>query len=954
MTATSTYSGGGTATGSPHTSGASTPDAMFSPPQTLPPTLDQHEQAFPTDSTTTTTPLPKTAVESPSTSLPSLKNKPKNYYYDEDDDDDESRLFFWHRIKMPRMPHLRGPSKLLSKLFGGFGDSDDQAYLSMGSVGDLTEDWSNDDDKRGKRKIQRRPRNSVGGRASSSTTPSGRRESNGVPSPVMTLLQRGTSSSSMTVPLRQNGNLLSTNDAKRCHRMGQGRAILDAASVGLLLFAIQEAFLHWNHVDTWTLGLLPRSFPEVPTFLSHLLGGALVSFQQDTWVYYALAAAVLMIYTNDLWFQPRLRSLARSVGNIVQSDASYSQLYLRLVSAMPPNSKIPRVLRETAQNQVWSSVESARLSSFVTIVLITLAIVTVAVVQPIALAIFSASKDVVMLESWRHWPIEWGPLKDGLQETLIPLGHALKSLILEEWESVVRNPLALVVKSALFLSLLVASFLPKLEQISIAKTSVLSDAAKDEEDDDWVGLRTETVADMGISSASRLSLLSQNGAIEGTLQRWSVMHPRGPGEGLSSLISRQRSLGTAVKHLAYLILASILLASPLILHILIPTDASLTDVGPYGQNFVNMACVLFYTFWLVQGSLSHIGDNSIFQPMVMSFLQSLSRCVQEVTAAQKSRQPDLQLTASRSPTKGLVVSDLWAAHATKRAWAVRGADLECRNGEVLLVLGDHGSGKTRLLTAISENILNPPARARSTTPARGSVQVGGMDTSKWDPLQLRNSIGLVLQDVRTLADTAGIASGCTLEEILEPIGMLSHTQFGSQNMEKRAMEIALQVTGLSTTLLPRFPSKLSTVVSANEEELSATEVRPPSNALSTCEWSKVLLAKVLAQTIMCNVTPDTQHGTDPSKNCLVGSILLLDNVMAMWNELEEARLIQSLRASGAATILTSNRWALGRLADRIAVVVDGSVVERGTHSELLSMGPHRSIYAAKWKQILSS
>jgi hypothetical protein len=33
-----------------------------------------------------------------------------------------------------------------------------------------------------------------------------------------------------------------------------------------------------------------------------------------------------------------------------------------------------------------------------------------------------------------------------------------------------------------------------------------------------------------------------------------------------------------------------------------------------------------------------------------------------------------------------------------------------------------------------------------------------------------------------------------LEEILEPIGMLSHTQFGSQNMEKRAMEIALQVS----------------------------------------------------------------------------------------------------------------------------------------------------------------
>ena len=81
---------------------------------------------------------------------------------------------------------------------------------------------------------------------------------------------------------------------------------------------------------------------------------------------------------------------------------------------------------------------------------------------------------------------------------------------------------------------------------------------------------------------------------------------------------------------------------------------------------------------------------------------------------------------------------------------------------------------------------------------------------------------------------------------------------------------------------------------------------------------------------------------------MVGSVLLLDDPTVLLSEVEEAKILKELRQSGAATILASNKWATGRFADHIAVVRDGSIVESGTHNELISRGPQSSLYAAKW------
>ena len=150
-----------------------------------------------------------------------------------------------------------------------------------------------------------------------------------------------------------------------------------------------------------------------------------------------------------------------------------------------------------------------------------------------------------------------------------------------------------------------------------------------------------------------------------------------------------------------------------------------------------------------------------------------------------------------------------------------------------------------------------------------------------------------------------------------------------------------------TTLIPRLPSKLATIITANEEDLRPSSVRPRCHVLSPSEWSKLVLTRVIAQAIFDN--DNSAASSDKIENCLIGSVLLLDDPTVLLSEIEEAKLLNELRQTGAATILSTNKWATGRFADQIAVIKDGAIVEIGTHNELLSRGTQQSLYAAKWQ-----
>ncbi|KAL3797852.1 hypothetical protein HJC23_006890 [Cyclotella cryptica] len=775
-----------------------------------------------------------------------------------------------------------------------------------------------------------------------------------VPRPVMSLLEK-------------RGNLLSAAGARRCASIGRTQASLDAAQLALVAFAMREAIPVFHKAVSTSGGV-----DNLTAMLSTILTGV------DGWVPYALCAAVLISVSHAAWIVPSLKALSSEVASESESEASYTQLYLRLISSIPMKTSFPAtVVRKAARADALNAASTARLHFFITLAVSFVLLSTVAVLQPAGAAITSAIVQSIKLNALKERPIVWSAVLEEIKSIGLDLGHGLRTLFYTELNEVKQQPLRVVVVVSLLASLLFVSYLPSLER-SRKSNPVGFDEEEDEEEDSITSLWSN----IGSCSATRLGLLSSLRGVEGALEQYSKLRPdRAAAAGMTlsrgqTNLSRRkrkqqrspfllRSVTPLLRELAYSLSSLVVLVVPLVVYTYVwsktQTDdedviLSLKSIPMEGwASLLDMAALLLMTNIQV-GRAAHyaIGAaNARLGTSLTTFFQTLSNTVSELQKlAAASSNSDFQAMLTASPTEGIVVTDFWAAHSTRQAWAVRGANVQCKNGEVVVVIGSDGAGKSRLLTSISEHIFAPPKSARTTTFVRGSVNVAGVNLSKWDRGQLQRRVGVLLNDVRTVSDYASLVTGCTLEEILEPIPLVGGSpgrQIGAK--EKHAMALAIKITGLGSKLSSRLPSKLATVVSANEDELKPSPLRPPSYPLSPSDWSRVLLTKVLAQLIAGN---DNQQASPNSiTKCLIGSILLLDDATSQMSEVDEATCITALRNTGAAVILTSNRWTTGRFADRIIVIENGVIVESGTHSDLINLGPERSLYAMQWNAMSS-
>jgi len=113
-----------------------------------------------------------------------------------------------------------------------------------------------------------------------------------------------------------------------------------------------------------------------------------------------------------------------------------------------------------------------------------------------------------------------------------------------------------------------------------------------------------------------------------------------------------------------------------------------------------------------------------------------------------------------------------------------------QRGEVLMLLGRSGSGKTTSLRLIN----------RLETPSRGEVRVDGVATTARDPIQLRRGIGYAIQEV-------GLFPHYTVEK---NVGLVpSLVGWDRERIKLRVAEV-LQLTGMEDPgFLRRYPDQLS-------------------------------------------------------------------------------------------------------------------------------------------------
>ena len=216
--------------------------------------------------------------------------------------------------------------------------------------------------------------------------------------------------------------------------------------------------------------------------------------------------------------------------------------------------------------------------------------------------------------------------------------------------------------------------------------------------------------------------------------------------------------------------------------------------------------------------------------------------------------------------------------------ALRGVDVELRAGEIVAVVGENGSGKTTLAKLL----------AGLYQPGGGRVTWDGVDISTFRPASLRERVSVTFQDFVRYSFTAtdNIAVG-RVEDAADPERV-------------RAAALAAGAEEVLDGLPDGFDTLLSRLFTGGTD-------------LSGGQWQRVALARSFFRDAPLVVLDEPSSALDPRA---------------------EHALFSTLRGvlDGRTALFISHRFSTVRGADRIIVMDAGTVVEQGTHDELVALG----------------
>jgi ATP-binding cassette subfamily B protein len=216
--------------------------------------------------------------------------------------------------------------------------------------------------------------------------------------------------------------------------------------------------------------------------------------------------------------------------------------------------------------------------------------------------------------------------------------------------------------------------------------------------------------------------------------------------------------------------------------------------------------------------------------------------------------------------------------------ALQDLDLHIRGGELLALVGENGAGKSTLVKLL----------LRFYDVQTGSIRIGGIDVREMDPEQLRGRIGVLFQDYATyeLSVRENILMGWPYKEPTDE-------QIAKVLRDSR-----------SEWLVNKLPNGLDSKVGRLFEG---------GHDLSGGEWQRLALARIMYRNADIWILDEPTSSLDPEAEA------------AIFAELKE-------NLKGRIGIVISHRFSTVRIADRIAVIVDGRVAELGSHEELLEAG----------------
>ncbi len=217
-------------------------------------------------------------------------------------------------------------------------------------------------------------------------------------------------------------------------------------------------------------------------------------------------------------------------------------------------------------------------------------------------------------------------------------------------------------------------------------------------------------------------------------------------------------------------------------------------------------------------------------------------------------------------------------------------------GQSLALVGHNGSGKTTIVKLL----------LRFHDVDSGRVLVDGTDVRQWDLAALRRATGALFQDYARWELTAAQNIG---------LGDLSRID------DQEAIQGAARA-GNAADFIAALPEQYQTRLGA---DLGGRQ-------LSGGQWQRLALSRATMSRARLLVLDEPTAELDPRAEA---------EVFDRYAELSTDRTI----------VLVSHRFSTVRAADRIVVLQDGRVIERGTHAELVATaGEYARLYRLQASQ----
>lgn len=239
--------------------------------------------------------------------------------------------------------------------------------------------------------------------------------------------------------------------------------------------------------------------------------------------------------------------------------------------------------------------------------------------------------------------------------------------------------------------------------------------------------------------------------------------------------------------------------------------------------------------------------------------------------------------AGPDPADGIRFEGVSFYYPGSKTPALDNVSLHIRPGESLAIVGENGSGKTTLIKLLT----------RLYQPTSGTIYLEGLNLADWEINALRQKIGVIFQDFARYQMLVG-----------ENIGIGDVEELEEQNLIEEAAR-----KGMADEFVKDLPAAYQTQLGTWFKD---------GKELSGGQWQKIALSRAFMR----------------SK----ADILILDEPTAAIDARAEAEIFAHFRdlTANKISIIISHRFSTVRMADHIIVLEKATIMEEGSHQELLA------------------